>query len=721
MNATAAPPAVDPLAGLFVRQESAIRKLDGLTAKIGKLDDLEEKIDVISLVLQEREVNLKALVESLTARVEELAGKVEDVQGRLVKVDEEVVEVKESVEVLDENVREVGDKVEGLGGKVEDMDGRLLELREVVEETWVEVNQTLQGQQNEVEMVEMTQNNTDITTTPSPLDLTSLLLNLTERVEEGLQEGSASARQCQEAVGHLKNLIEPSINTTHYLTAAVINRIRISNLAMDKRLGAVLHALSLRHRLLQDGFHSSLSSFHARLATHLQGSFKRVETKVEEMKEIVANETKEINGCTNISTTSTVSPSQDLHLQDYQDVLQETLDNILQLSNLTLHRLLQDDKEVAEEVQKEEEEEEEEDDQQEEETEALEEEERPPVCTVAGQDALNTTATTTTSTTTATTITATELEDAVREALGERLVQVEEQLEGLRIYLSTSLHVQANQVEDRMAEVEAGLFRTVRETLNKSNRGLEKLRKASLGYLDAAVTSISSAAVASAQATADHLTKAMQEVALSLTRRLFQVEVAIRAAVGGGNAEGADGEDALDWKRWWWWWWCPTAAATKGSEGGGGSCISALPGDASGWASARARCRAVGGDLVSIPPTALTLHPLNPSVQSSTPPLPPYWLGGRKVLGEWRWVTGALVEGEVSEGGAEGESGECLVVSGDDGGVRMAAAPCHTPHPALCQLPAPPGDVGPPLDPVSNEVTPIAAHRYLTPEDLQLT
>ncbi|MPC54973.1 hypothetical protein E2C01_048904 [Portunus trituberculatus] len=145
-----------------------------------------------------------------------------------------------------------------------------------------------------------------------------------------------------------------------------------------------------------------------------------------------------------------------------------------------------------------------------------------------------------------------------------------------------------------------------------------------------------------------------------------------------------------------------------------------VSGGASSWVSARARCRAVGGDLVSIPPTDFTLHPLNPSAHSSTPSLPPYWLGGRKVLGEWRWVTGALVEGEVSESGADGESGECLVVSGEGGGVRMAAVPCHMPRPALCQLPPPPGDAGPPLDPVSNEVTPIAAHRYLTPEDLQL-
>ena len=83
------------------------------------------------------------------------------------------------------------------------------------------------------------------------------------------------------------------------------------------------------------------------------------------------------------------------------------------------------------------------------------------------------------------------------------------------------------QVEDRMGRVEAGLVRAVRESLSKSNRGLEKLRRASLGYLDAAVTSVSSSAVASAQATADHLTETMKEVSLVLMRRLSQVCVCV--------------------------------------------------------------------------------------------------------------------------------------------------------------------------------------------------
>ena len=210
------------------------------------------------------------------------------------------------------------------------------------------------------------------------------------------------------------------------------------------------------------------------------------------------------------------------------------------------------------------------------------------------------------------------------------------------------------------------------------------------------------------------------------------MELAVRAAVGGGGDTGV-GVGEVDWQRWWWWWWCPAAAgviegssssssssgSSSSGSSGSGSCISALPEDLAGWASTRARCKSVGGDLLTTPPSSITLRPLLHSTYSpDAPPMPSYWVGGRKVLGEWRWVTGEFIEGEFSER----ESGDCLVVLiGESGGVEMAASPCHTPHPALCQLPTPSSDASrPPLDPESNEVAPIAAHHYLTPEDLNL-
>lgn len=71
----------------------------------------------------------------------------------------------------------------------------------------------------------------------------------------------------------------------------------------------------------------------------------------------------------------------------------------------------------------------------------------------------------------------------------------------------------------------------VRATLDKSLRHLEKLRRSSLGFLDAAVTSVSSSAVASAQSTADQLKKELKKVAKSLEDRLIQV-----GSVGGLSA-----------------------------------------------------------------------------------------------------------------------------------------------------------------------------------------
>lgn len=85
-----------------------------------------------------------------------------------------------------------------------------------------------------------------------------------------------------------------------------------------------------------------------------------------------------------------------------------------------------------------------------------------------------------------------------------------------------------------LAEVETAqdqVNEAVRATLDKSLRHLEKLRRSSLGFLDAAVTSVSSSAVASAQSTADQLKKELKKVAKSLEDRLIQV-----GSVGGLSA-----------------------------------------------------------------------------------------------------------------------------------------------------------------------------------------
>lgn len=76
-----------------------------------------------------------------------------------------------------------------------------------------------------------------------------------------------------------------------------------------------------------------------------------------------------------------------------------------------------------------------------------------------------------------------------------------------------------NEVETAQDQVNEA----VRVTLEKSLGHLEKLRRSSLGFLDAAVTSVSSSAVASAQSTADQLKKELRKVAKSLEERMMQV------------------------------------------------------------------------------------------------------------------------------------------------------------------------------------------------------
>lgn len=71
--------------------------------------------------------------------------------------------------------------------------------------------------------------------------------------------------------------------------------------------------------------------------------------------------------------------------------------------------------------------------------------------------------------------------------------------------------------------MESGVQEAVRQTLVKSSRTNDKLRRSFLGYLDAAVTSVSSAAVASAQATAVQLADVLRHTTAAINARLDKV------------------------------------------------------------------------------------------------------------------------------------------------------------------------------------------------------
>lgn len=78
-------------------------------------------------------------------------------------------------------------------------------------------------------------------------------------------------------------------------------------------------------------------------------------------------------------------------------------------------------------------------------------------------------------------------------------------------------------MEDKVLSMESGVQEIVRQTLVKSSRTNDKLRRSFLGYLDAAVTSVSSAAVASAQATAVQLADVLRDTTAAINARLDKV------------------------------------------------------------------------------------------------------------------------------------------------------------------------------------------------------
>lgn len=78
-------------------------------------------------------------------------------------------------------------------------------------------------------------------------------------------------------------------------------------------------------------------------------------------------------------------------------------------------------------------------------------------------------------------------------------------------------------MEEKVLSMESGVQEIVRQTLVKSSRTNDKLRRSFLGYLDAAVTSVSSAAVASAQATAVQLADVLRDTTAAINARLDKV------------------------------------------------------------------------------------------------------------------------------------------------------------------------------------------------------
>nr|XP_045605374.1 uncharacterized protein LOC123762711 [Procambarus clarkii] len=661
----------DPLSSFFIRQEAALRKLDDLIAMVSKADQLETRLDQMTNLLKGQEDKNSALeskLEAMETKHEALLGKVEG------KIDAKLFEIQSNVE---ETISKIESKIEA---KLEEMEHNLqvkltennIRLDSVVgninklnvtihmigasvsqvEARLDDVSSYSQGEcQEAVALMVNDSNTTKQIVEDSILNLTmatGMALEDMKSYVQNVVEGAVNSSQpqcdtqvvldCQRSLSRLEELVAPSANVTKHLIAAVFNRIRVSNLAMDKRLGALLHTSSIRQRVLQDTLLAAITSVDTLVRTQMLDLYRKIESSMGGLEDLVATSAnrhvKEIAtqfldtaNYSFIELSSSTAAQIDLLLQTQANTthaIDVGLSQLQELHNITMTQLaggafcMMSGAEV------------------------------PPNGTITYSDRpfrlLDDTV------------------SSMQGALVDHLTRLSDQLSALRIYYSTSLHMHAQQVSSEVASMTSRVERTVQEMLSKSSRTLEKLRQTSLGYLDAAVTTVTSAAVASAEATADQLSAALHTVAEQLERKLTQVERVVRVATAG----------------------CPPQYSMVD-----GSCLLPLPGADASWQGCRKLCRDAGGDLATIPYDSTLRHLYLFHTTNSTLPSP-YWVGGRRVEETWRWVTGAPVVVTVGaasfleeEDGHEAEL--CLMWKGN--GVELVAAPCHTPRGALCQYP----------------------------------
>ncbi|KAK3874554.1 hypothetical protein Pcinc_020513 [Petrolisthes cinctipes] len=653
----------DPLSGLFVRQEATLRKLDGLIAKVSKVDNLEAKLDHMSSLLQgltDRNIIMEARLASIetkneagvVALQESLETKLIETEDRVeAQMDEVVVTMDRHSDQLENRMEQLETRVildetnntEGvLAGPCECMTNLSEVMRTLLDDHYQ--NLSLAGQAG-VEEVR---------------------IHLTEVVRE-VVNGSwwCQGPELEDVITtHLEEMLAPTANATQHLVAAVINRIRVSNLAMDKRLAALLHTSSLRQRVLRDTLLTAMATLHVQVRTQAQNMYRKVEARVNGMEASLAAavkvHTKDLASqvleaanqtLANLSSKLTLS-LHDIHnttvslhnlTNQYQSspglyIVQHHQSNTQDNHDFQDHQITQDNQDTQD-TQNSHDNEEDWDNQDS----SLHKNSttdgitlhhhnisdippRPPPVLAHPHT----------------------LDKAVRTLQGvveDKLGEVEDQMAGLRIYLSTSLHMHASQMEEKVSAMESGVSEIVRQTIIKSSRTNDKLRRSFLGYLDAAVTSVSSAAVASAQATAIQLAEVLRDTNAAITVRLDKLEETVRTS---GSV-------------------CPVPYQSVS-----GFCVAAVPTPLS-WETAREHCRQAGGDLATFPVLALPLHTIMLLVAHSN-----YWIGGQWTDGEWKWVTGDKVD-EVGE-----EEGECLSVRGVTG-ESLIPSPCHILLPALCQ------------------------------------
>ncbi|XP_063587229.1 uncharacterized protein LOC134764605 [Penaeus indicus] len=609
-----------PLPSLYMRQETVLQKLDTLIDKVNKVDVLEAKIVELTALVSER----NSLAEDLGDRPsgESNPGQAEALSAMGAKLDLLSDDMRTLSATFSAVAASVAQLDQRLGGILCASDGR----EELLEAQAVNFTLTVDGalEQMKNQLRETVENASISLASPSsPLECEALT-------------------EIQESLARLEDVERPSTNTTKQLFASVLNRIRVSNVAMDKRLGAVLHTSSLRQRVLQDTLLAALASVMTLVRSETRDVLTGMDDRLQELQNTITTAAMKqeedvailVQETINTTLTEALSAAKgdiEVLVQAHEN-LTTAVAPLLALRNLT-------EMNIRENVNQ--------------------------LCVVPIADGSENV--------TSYSVHPQSTQDTgmieLKQDLDHQLREIRDQLDGLRIYYGTSLHMHTNEVLNEVETAQDQVNEAVRVTLEKSLRHLEKLRRSSLGFLDAAVTSVSSSAVASAQSTADQLKKELKKVAKSLEERMMQVEAAVSSRGSG----------------------CPHRYTYVG-----GRCLLAMPLASATWETARALCLdADGGDLALLPDTA--------SLVAATPFLFPapttpasYWVGGKSQAAaeDWTWVDGSPVRVEMSvllpleEGPVDGGE-ECLaLVEGRDEALLVATS-CMGSRGALCQYPPP--------------------------------
>lgn len=576
----------DPLSSIYIRQEAALRKLDSLMAKVSHIETLEAKLTTLTNLLeaeQERNQVLESKLESMEGKIENLTAEVKDVNRSLALVGISVCQVEGRLENVSSS---------GRSGDCQSVDSILSNVTEIY-------HGIIRDQTSNLSFV------CGLAMDELKMFVEEAIGNMTSASTQRANESSTSTLEVENKLSELQDLILSDTNVTQHLFSATFSRIRISNLAMDKRLAALLHTSSTRQRVLQDSLLKAMTSVATLVKTQTQDAIRKTESRFESLEFSLAASTK--RHAKELATLVLEAANHSLY--DMSSSTLSQLEGLLQM-HLNQSALLEDILNSLKDFQNQ--------------TEQYDTAKQKEFCVVMvdgnrtenasleyAEPSMN------------------HIVDAISDVhsqLSQQVTDIAEQLLGMRIYYATSLHMSTDQIVSAFGDIRSDINQSVQEALAKTTRHLEKLRRSSMGILDAAVTTVSSSAVSSAQAAADQLKKAMKTMETRIGTKLDKLQSALAQHL------------AVP---------CPEQYTRVGN-----TCLLAFHDALTSWHTARDLCQQEDGDLVLIADGVMLDNVRSflytNQATEETPPAP-YWLGARKVEGQWVWTNGSVVTIKVHE------------------------------------------------------------------------